>query len=92
VLAIADQHLALVQQVGALGPVDHIVHAVGDVDHLIVIQAHQLCSGNIEIGVVTGDDRIVHHGAGQFHGALHATGNYGIWINDASRRLRFRYP
>ena len=89
-LAVADQHLALVQQVSALGPVDHVVHAIGDVDQFIVIQAHQLSPGNIEIRVVSGDDRVVHHGAGQFHGALHAARDNGIRVNDAARRLRFR--
>jgi len=88
--AIADQHLALVQQVSALGPVDHVVHAIGNVDQLIVIEAHQLGVGDIEIGVVTGDDGIVNHRAGQLHGALDAARDNGKRIDDATRRFRFR--
>jgi hypothetical protein len=91
-LAIADQHLTLVQQIGALGPVNHVVHAIGDVDQLVVIQPDEFGFAKIEIGVVTGDDGVVHYRTGQLHGALHAARDHGIRIDDAARRLRLRNP
>lgn len=87
-LAVADQHLALAEHGGALGPVDRVVHAIGDVNHLVAIQPHHPGIRNIEIRVVLRDDRIVNQGAGQLKGALNATRDYGEWIDDAARRVR----
>jgi hypothetical protein len=92
VLAIADQHLALAEQGGALGPVDRVIHAIGDVHHLVVIQPHHPGIRNIEICVVPSDYWIVNHRTGQLEGALNATRDYGEWIDHTTGRVRFGQP
>jgi hypothetical protein len=60
------------------------------VDRLVVSQANNLRVGDVEIGIVFGDDGIVHDRAGEFHGALHPAGDDGIRIYDATGCIRFR--
>lgn len=57
---------------------------------LVVSQAHKLGVGDVEIGVMLGDDRIVHNRAGELPSALHTAGYDGVRINNAMRGVRFR--
>jgi hypothetical protein len=48
-------------------------------------QTNQFRVGHIEIGIVFGDDRIMHGRIRELHGALHTAGDNGIRIHHAAR-------
>lgn len=85
VRAIGEKLFAFVQLNFFVGPKHFAAHAVGNIDGEVAVESHHASLGDVEIGVVRGDNGIVASGGGEFLRVLGASGNYGVWIEAALR-------
>jgi hypothetical protein len=83
--AIGEKLLTFVQLNFLVGPKHFAAHAIGNIDGEIAVESHHASLGDVEIGVVRGDNGIIASGGGEFLRVLGASGNYGVWIKAALR-------